>query len=48
MKQIITKGGKDFCETSEPYPKETVKQMKQAGYKIKEVEELKNDSSNNN
>lgn len=38
MKQIISKGGSVLCETTVPYPKETVKVMKNAGYKIREVE----------
>ena len=38
MKQIVTKAGKVYCETTVPYSKETVKQLKKAGYKIKEVE----------
>lgn len=37
MKQIITKDGKVFCETTAPYPKETIKAMKKAGYKVKEA-----------
>lgn len=36
MKQTITKDGKVFCVTSAPYPAEVVKQMKKAGYKVKE------------
>ena len=36
MKQVISKNGKVLCVTSVPYPKEVVKQMKKAGYKIKE------------
>ena len=39
MKQIITKDKKVYCTTTVPYPKETIKQMKAAGYKIKEVED---------
>lgn len=39
MKQIITKDGKVYCETTVPYPPEAVKQMKRAGYKVKEVKE---------
>ena len=37
MKQIIKKDGKVFCVTSVPYSAEVVKQMKKAGYKVKEV-----------
>lgn len=36
MKQVISKNGKVVCVTTAPYPKEVVKQLKQAGYKIKE------------
>lgn len=38
MKQIISKDGKVFCITTVPYSKETIKQMKAAGYKVKTVE----------
>jgi predicted fused transcriptional regulator/phosphomethylpyrimidine kinase len=34
---IIKKDGKVFCVTSVAYPAEVVKQMKKAGYKVKEV-----------
>ena len=37
MKQTIIKDGKVFCVTSVPYPAEVVKQMKKAGYRVKEV-----------
>lgn len=37
MKQVISKNGVVFCTTTAPYPKETIKQMKGAGYKVKEV-----------
>lgn len=36
MKQIIIKDGQVVCTTTTPYPKETIKQMKKAGFKIKE------------
>ena len=36
MKQTIIKDGKVNCVTSVPYPAEIVKQMKKAGYKVKE------------
>ena len=36
MKQIISKNGKVLCTTSVPYSKETIKQMKAAGYTVKE------------
>lgn len=38
MKQIITKDGKVYCTTTAPYSKETIKQMKKAGFKIQEKE----------
>lgn len=38
MKQTIKKDGKVFCATSVPYPVEVIKQMKKAGYKVKENE----------
>ena len=37
-KQIITKDRKVYCETTVPYPPEVIKQMKKAGYKVKEVQ----------
>lgn len=37
MMQIITKNNKVVCVTSVPYDKDTIKCMKNAGYKIKEV-----------
>lgn len=36
MKQIISKDKKVYCVTSVPYPAEIVKQMKKAGYKVKD------------
>lgn len=36
--QIISKGKTVYCITSVPYPPETVREMKKAGYKIKVVE----------
>ena len=39
MKQTITKDGKVLCTTTVPYSKETVKEMKRAGYKVKEEDE---------
>lgn len=37
MKWIISKDGRVMCVTVVPYPPEIVKEMKAAGYKIKEV-----------
>ena len=34
MKQVISKDGKVLCVTTAPYDKATVKQLKQAGYKV--------------
>ena len=39
MKYIVTKDNKIYCQTTVSYPPEIVKQMKKAGYKIKEVKE---------
>ena len=39
MKQIISKDKKVYCVTSAPYPKEIIKQLKSAGYKIKEIDD---------
>lgn len=36
MIQTIIKDGKVYCATSVSYPPEVVKQMKKAGYKVKE------------
>lgn len=38
-KWIVMRDGKAVCVTTIPYPPDVVKTMKQAGYKIKEVEE---------
>lgn len=38
MKQIISKDGKVVCTTTTPYPPAVVREMKKAGYKVKEVE----------
>lgn len=37
MKQIITKDGVPVCVTTVPYPADTIKDMKRAGYKVKDV-----------
>ena len=37
--QIISKGGRVYCRTFADYPAEIVKNMKSAGYKVKEVKE---------
>ncbi len=37
MKQIITKDGVAVCVTTIPYPANTIKEMKKAGYKVKDV-----------
>ena len=39
MKQIISKDGVRYCTTTVPYPPEIIKQMKKAGYKVKNVED---------
>lgn len=40
-KQIISKNGKVVCTALEPYDKDTIKSMRQAGYKIKECQNEK-------
>lgn len=37
IKQIITKDKKVYCETTVPYPPAIIRQMKKAGYKVKEI-----------
>lgn len=39
--QEISKNGKVYCVTQEPYPEEVVKTMKKSGYKVKEVKDNK-------
>lgn len=39
MKWIISKDKRVVCETTVEYPKEIIKAMKDAGYKIKEVKD---------
>lgn len=36
---LVIKDGKIYANMDEPYPPYIVRQMKQAGYKVKEVEE---------
>lgn len=38
MKQIIIKDKKVKCVTEIPYPQEIIKEMKKAGYKVKNEE----------
>jgi len=35
--QQISKDGRVLCVRATPYPEEVVKQMKKAGYKVKEI-----------
>ena len=35
--QQVTKDGKGYCITSVPYSEETIKSMKRAGYKVKNI-----------
>lgn len=37
MTQIISKDKHVVCTTKVPYPAETIKEMKKAGYRVKEV-----------
>lgn len=39
MKQIISKDKRVVCTTTVLYPPDVIKEMKNAGYKIKEVKE---------
>ena len=39
MKQTITKDKKVVCTTTVPYPPAVIREMKKAGYKVKEVED---------
>ena len=39
MIQIISKGNKVYCKTTVPYPPEIIRQMKKAGYKVKEIKD---------
>jgi hypothetical protein len=39
MKQIISKDKRVVCTTTVPYPPDVIKEMKNAGYKIKVVNE---------
>lgn len=39
MAQIVSKGKKDICVTLIPYPPHIVRSMKQAGYKVRNVED---------
>lgn len=38
MKQVISKNGKVMCVATTPYPKAVIKELKKAGYKVKEEE----------
>ena len=37
--QTVTKNGKVYCQTSVDYTPETVRQMKKAGYRVKETKQ---------
>lgn len=39
MKQIITKDKVVKCTTTVPYPPKVIKELKAAGYKVKEVKD---------
>lgn len=43
MVQVIYKDGKAICVTTVPYDERTVRSMKRAGYKVKEVENCEPD-----
>lgn len=35
--QIITKDNKIICKTTVPYPPQTIRELKKAGYKVREI-----------
>jgi hypothetical protein len=39
MRQIISKDGVVYCDTSVPYPPNVVKDMKSAGYTVKTIKD---------
>lgn len=47
MTQIISKDGIDICVTTVPYPAWIIKDMKQAGYKIRVVEDERRTNDQN-
>lgn len=42
MTQIITKDNKIVCKTTVPYPPQTIRDLKKAGYKVREIIEPSN------
>lgn len=44
MRQVITKNRKVICTTSVPYTQDEIKEMKKAGYNVREVKGDKNDN----
>lgn len=44
MIQIISKDNKVLCKTTVPYPPQTIREMKKAGFKVKEIIEPPNHS----
>lgn len=47
MIQIITKDNKIVCKTTVPYPPQTIRELKKAGYKVKEITSLEREESDN-
>lgn len=45
--QIITKDNKVVCKTTVPYPPQTIRELKKAGYKVREIIEPEREDSNN-
>ena len=45
--QIITKDNKVVCKTTVPYPPQTIRDLKKAGYKVKEITTPEREDSNN-
>lgn len=46
MIQIITKDNKIVCKTTVPYPPQTIRDLKKAGYKIKEITQPEKENDN--
>ena len=43
--QIITKDNKVVCKTTVPYPPQTIRELKKAGYKVRELIKPPDDSN---
>lgn len=45
--QIITKDNKVVCTTTVPYPPQIIRELKKAGYKVREITSSEREGSNN-